>query len=177
MEHHMCDSFYLFTVVDGITTCLDGWCYCHMADGIAIYRLECKADVIAFVVDGITMGSYLGLNSMLLISLVFQHINSLDENIKFTAETTKADGSMPFLDTLVTPKSDGCLENHSLQEAHSHQSIFAVGQPPCHNQQIQHYQHTITQGQKHLLQLTSTGRRTNKNTEGPSSLQIPRLGN
>ena len=40
----------------------------------------------------------------------FQHINSLEDNIKFTAETTKADGSMPFLDILVTPKSDGSLE-------------------------------------------------------------------
>ena len=37
------------------------------------------------------------------------HINSLDDNIKFTAESTKADGSMPFLDTLVTPQSDGRL--------------------------------------------------------------------
>ena len=26
----------------------------------------------------------------------FQHINSTDDNIKFTAETTKADGSMHF---------------------------------------------------------------------------------
>ena len=26
-----------------------------MADGIAIYRLECKADVIAFVADGIAI--------------------------------------------------------------------------------------------------------------------------
>ena len=38
-----------------------------MADGIAMYRLECKADVIAFVVDGITTGSYLSLSSMLFI--------------------------------------------------------------------------------------------------------------
>ena len=38
-----------------------------------------------------------------------QHINSIDPNIRFTAETTRADGSMPFLDTLVTPQSDGSL--------------------------------------------------------------------
>ena len=40
----------------------------------------------------------------------FHHINSLDDNIKFTAETTKAEGSMPFLDTLVTSQSDGSLQ-------------------------------------------------------------------
>ena len=40
----------------------------------------------------------------------FHHINSLDANIKFTAETAKADGSIPFLDTLVTPQSDGSLQ-------------------------------------------------------------------
>ena len=40
----------------------------------------------------------------------FQHINSLEDNIKFTAETTKANGSMPFLDTLVTHRSDESLE-------------------------------------------------------------------
>ena len=39
----------------------------------------------------------------------FHHINSIDSNIKFTAETTKANGSMPFLDTLVTPQTDGSL--------------------------------------------------------------------
>ena len=40
----------------------------------------------------------------------FQHINSLEDKIKFTAESTRADGSMPFLDTLVTPRSDGSLK-------------------------------------------------------------------
>ena len=40
----------------------------------------------------------------------FHPINSLDDNIKLTAEFTEADGSMPFLDTLVTPQSDGSLE-------------------------------------------------------------------
>ena len=37
-------------------------------------------------------------------NVFFQHINSIDDNIKYTAETNKADGSMPFLDTLVTPQ-------------------------------------------------------------------------
>ena len=34
----------------------------------------------------------------------FNHINAIEEKIQFTAETTRADGSIPFLDTLVTPK-------------------------------------------------------------------------
>ena len=39
----------------------------------------------------------------------FQHINSIDKNIPFTAENTRADGAMPFLDTLVIPQHDGSL--------------------------------------------------------------------
>ena len=39
----------------------------------------------------------------------FQHINSIDENIQFTAENTRVDGVMPFLDTLVIPQNDGSL--------------------------------------------------------------------
>ena len=38
-----------------------------------------------------------------------KHINSMDEGIQFTFENTKADGSIPFLDTLVIPQSDGSL--------------------------------------------------------------------
>ena len=38
-----------------------------------------------------------------------QHINSLDPSIKFTTEAPRQDGSMPFLDTMVTPQEDGGL--------------------------------------------------------------------
>ena len=38
-----------------------------------------------------------------------RHINSIDEKIQFTMEDSKNDGSIPFLDTLVTPCSDGSL--------------------------------------------------------------------
>ena len=38
-----------------------------------------------------------------------QQINSVDPSIIFTAEETRPDGSMPFLDTLITPQIDGIL--------------------------------------------------------------------
>ena len=38
-----------------------------------------------------------------------QHIHSLDPFIIFTAEETRPDGSMPFLDTLITTQNDGTL--------------------------------------------------------------------
>ena len=63
--------------------------------------------------------------------------------------------------------------NHSVQKAHSHQPISAVGQPPCHIQQIQHHQLTITQGQKHLLQPTATGGRINKIQRALSTCKYP----
>ena len=38
------------------------------------------------------------------------HINSLDPHIQFTSEDAKPDGSIPFLDTIVMPQSDGSLK-------------------------------------------------------------------
>ena len=38
-----------------------------------------------------------------------QHINSVDPSIQFTTEEPKQDGSMPFFDTLVTPREDRTL--------------------------------------------------------------------
>ena len=38
---------------------------------------------------------------------VFQYVNTVDTSIKFTMEEAGPDGSIPFLDILVTPKVDG----------------------------------------------------------------------
>ena len=62
----------------------------------------------------------------------FHHINSLDENIKFTADATRADGSIPFLDTLVTPQSDGSLQTKVYRKPTHTNPIPSGGQPPCH---------------------------------------------
>ena len=42
-------------------------------------------------------------------SSFLQHLNSIHQNIKFTCEEVRDDGSMPFLDILVTSKEDGSL--------------------------------------------------------------------
>ena len=94
----------------------------------------------------------------------FHHINSIDPNIKFTAETTKANGSMPFLHTLVTPQSDGSLATtvyrkptHTNQYLHwdSHHAIMnmysiissLLHRPKhiCSNQQLLVEEHTHIQ--------------------------------
>ena len=39
----------------------------------------------------------------------FHHLNGIEEKMQFTAENTRADGALPFLDTLVTVEEDGSL--------------------------------------------------------------------
>ena len=38
---------------------------------------------------------------------ILQHINTVDPSIQFTVEEAKEDGSIPFLDTIITPETDG----------------------------------------------------------------------
>ena len=54
---------------------------------------------------------------------LFKHINSLDPNIKFTKEAAREDGSMPFLDTLVTPQADGALHT-SVYRKPTHTDLY-----------------------------------------------------
>ena len=38
-----------------------------------------------------------------------KHLNSIDEHIQFTSEEAGDDGSIPFLDVLITPDKEGNL--------------------------------------------------------------------
>ena len=44
------------------------------------------------------------------IESFLQHLNSIDHHIQFTKEDSRSDGSMPFLDILITPRQDGSLK-------------------------------------------------------------------
>ena len=67
MEHQVWQLIFLFLWQMELPLVFMADIIAIMADGIAIYRLEYKADDIAFVTDGITTGSYLSLSSMILI--------------------------------------------------------------------------------------------------------------
>ena len=51
------------------------------------------------------------------------HINSIDPHILFTSEDSKADGSMSFLDILITPAEDGRL-NTTVYRKPTHTDMY-----------------------------------------------------
>ena len=61
------------------------------------------------------------------------HLNSVDSNIQFTTEEPRPDGSLPFLDILITPDKDGRLDT-------------TVYRKPTHTNQYLHWDshHTIS---------------------------------
>ena len=48
------------------------------------------------------------------------HLNSVDKNIQFTTEEPRPDGSLPFLDILVTPDKDGRLDTRDYRKPNPH---------------------------------------------------------
>ena len=55
----------------------------------------------------------------------FQHINQVDTSIKFTMEEAGPDGSIPFLDLLVTPKADGSITTKVYRKPTHTDNIFS----------------------------------------------------
>ena len=92
----------------------------------------------------------------------FQHINQVDTSIKFNIEEAGPDGSIPFLELLITPKADGTLttkvyrkpthtdqylqwdSNHNLASKYSvintltHRARTLCSTPESINQELEH---------------------------------------
>ena len=54
---------------------------------------------------------------------LLEHLNSIHPSIKFSSEETRSDGSMPFLDILITPKEDGSLQT-SVYRKPTHTDLY-----------------------------------------------------
>ena len=52
-----------------------------------------------------------------------EHLNSIDQQIQFTAEDRREDGAMPFLDILVSPERDGSLST-SVYRKPTHTDLY-----------------------------------------------------
>ena len=57
---------------------------------------------------------------------LLQHINNQDPHIQFTVEEPLQQGTLPFLDTLVTIESNNTLHHISLQKTYTHRQIFTL---------------------------------------------------
>ena len=54
---------------------------------------------------------------------LLEHINSIDNNIKFTCEESRDDSSIPFLDIPIIPEEDGRL-NTTIYRKPTHTDLF-----------------------------------------------------
>ena len=103
----------------------------------------------------------------------FHHINQVDTSIKFTMEEAGPDGSIPFLDLLITPDADGTLttkvyrkpthtdqylqwdSNHNLASKYSvintltHRAKTLCSTPESIKQELEHLEKVLT-GCKYL---------------------------
>ena len=110
----------------------------------------------------------------------FQNINQVDTSIKFTMEEAGPDGSIPFLDLLITPKADGTLttkvyrkpthidqylqwdSNHNLASKYSvintltHRARTLCSTPESINQELEHLEKSPNR-----LQISQVGNKEN----------------
>ena len=107
---------------------------------------------------------------------VLQHINSVDPSIQFTIEEVKQDGSMPFLDTLVTPQDDGTLTT-SIYRKPTHTDSYL--QLDSHHNLACKYSviNTFTHRAKALCSNSTLLEEENETTtRGPATVQISKVG-
>ena len=85
-----------------------------------------------------------------------QHINSVDNAIQFTVEEAKEDGSIPFLDTLITPEHNGTF-SIGVYRKPTHTDLYLPWDSNHHLsakynviKTLTHRAHTICSTPKHL---------------------------
>ena len=85
-----------------------------------------------------------------------QHINSVDNAIQFTVEEAKEDGSIPFLDTLITPEQNGTF-SIGVYRKPTHTDLYLPWDSNHHLsakysviKTLTHRAHTICSTPKHL---------------------------
>ena len=106
---------------------------------------------------------------------LLQHINSQDSHIQFTVEPTQQ-GSLPFLDTLVTIQPDKHIQHRRLQEAHTHRPKPLLGQQPPHHCQTKRVQYLSPQSQNSVFNPGQSPKGTHTHQNSPPSLPVPLLG-
>ena len=72
------------------------------------------------------------------------HINNADSVIKVTVKDTRTNGSVPFLDTLVTSEHNDNTHYKHLQNTHPYRSVPILGQSSPYRGQVQCHQHLNT---------------------------------
>ena len=106
----------------------------------------------------------------------FKHINTIDDKIQFTKEASRSDGSMPFLDTLVTINVDGSL-NTKVYRKPTHTDLYL--QWDSHHSigsKIQCDKYPTSQGKSCMLQQTAPERGRRSSPKSPYRKQIPNVG-
>ena len=106
---------------------------------------------------------------------LLQHINNQDPHIQFTVEPTQQ-GSLPFLDTLVTISTRQHTQHFSLQKTHTHRPISPLGQQSPHHSQTQCIQHPSSQGKDSFFYTGFTGPRTSSYQNSSATLPVSKLG-
>ena len=106
---------------------------------------------------------------------LLQHINSQDPHIQFTVEPTQQ-GSLPFLDTLVTIEPDNTFSTTAYRKStHTDQYLHWDSNHP-HHSQTKCLQHISSQGQGSVIFTGQTGPGTTTYQDNSTTMPVPQLG-
>ena len=106
---------------------------------------------------------------------LLQHINNQDPHMQFTVEPTQQ-GSLPFLDTLVTIQPDNTLSTSVYRKTHTYRPIPPLGQQSPHHSQTQCIQHPSTQGKDSFFHTGFTGPGTPSYQNSSTTVPVSKLG-